>query len=223
MRDSAPRLFVDSADRRAVEELFATGAFVGLTTNPTILERDGAVLADLPEINRWARAAGAREVCFQTWGVTVEEQLANAGRLLDVDARTIVKVPCTPAGITTGASLVGQGVEILLTAVYKPSQMVVACSIGARYVAPYLGRMSDSGADAFNDVVAMHEIAAHGGGSTEVLAASVRSADDVARLAAAGVPAFTLSPAVARSLVHDDRSEGATEVFEETMTRLGAF
>lgn len=216
----APKLFVDSADQRAVEELFATGAFTGLTTNPTILERGGAVTADLPDINRWARAAGAREVCFQTWGETREELLANASRLLDIDARTVVKVPCTAAGVPAAATLVEQGVEVLLTAVYKPSQMIVASSIGARYVAPYVGRMSDSGADAHADVVAMHAIAA--GGRTTVLAASLRSADDVSRLAAAGVPAFTLSPPVAWDLVRDERSDAATEVFEATMARLGS-
>ncbi|WP_193311297.1 transaldolase family protein [Georgenia satyanarayanai] len=215
----APKLFVDSADQRATEDLFATGAFMGLTTNPTILERGGAVTADLPRINRWARAAGAREVCLQTWGETREELLANASHLLDVDARTIVKVPCTVVGVPAAATLVGQGVEVLLTAVYRPSQMVVACSIGARYVAPYVGRMADSGADALADVVAMHEIAA--GGRTEVLAASLRTADDAARLAAAGIPAFTLSPSVAWELVRDERSDAATEVFEATMARLG--
>lgn len=221
MHRRRPTLFVDSADQRATEELFTTGAFTGLTTNPTILERGGAVSADLPAINRWARAAGALEVCFQTWGTTSEAQLANASRLLDVDARTIVKVPCTAAGVVAAAALVDQGVEVLLTAVYKPSQMIVACSIGAKYVAPYLGRMADSGADAHADVVAMHEIATHGGGHTQILAASLRSADDVARLAAAGVPAFTLAPPVAWDLVQDERSDAATDVFEQTMERLG--
>lgn len=215
------KLFIDSADQRAAEELFATGAFSGLTTNPTILERGGSVMTDLYAINRWARAAGAREVCFQTWGTTRDEQLSNAKRLLDIDARTIVKVPCTRAGSAAAAALVDQGIEVLLTAVYKPSQMVVACSIGARYVAPYVGRMTDSGADAFADVVAMQEIATHSGARTEILAASLRSGEDVGRLAAAGVPSFTLSPAVAWDLVHDDRSDAATDVFEQTMLRLG--
>lgn len=221
MRARRPKLFVDSADQRATEDLFATGAFMGVTTNPTILERDGAVAGQLGDINRWARAAGASEVCFQTWGTTSGEQLANASRLLDIDARTIVKVPCTSDGVATAATLVDQSVEVLLTAVYKASQMVVACGIGVRYVAPYIGRMTDSGADAFTDVVTMHQIAGHGGRQTDILAASLRSADEVARLAAVGIPAFTLSPTVAWDLVRDKRSDDATEVFEQTMLRIG--
>ncbi|WP_341359172.1 transaldolase family protein [Georgenia sp. M64] len=215
-----PTLFVDSADQQAAEELFATGAFYGLTTNPTILERAGRTIADLRSIDRWARAAGAREVCLQAWGETTAALLASAADLLDIDASTVVKVPATRTGIPAAAALTEQGVSVLLTAVYRPTQMIAACAIGARYIAPYVGRMADTGSDALADTVAMQRIADRAANPTTVLAASLRSADDVARLAEAGVPAFTLSPAVAWEVLCDDRSETAATVFEETVAKL---
>jgi transaldolase len=62
------RLYLDTADRAAAESLLATGLFAGVTTNPTILQRAGVGVADIPDIYRWATAAGAREVFFQAWG-----------------------------------------------------------------------------------------------------------------------------------------------------------
>ena len=56
------RLYLDTADRAAAEDLLRTGLFAGLTTNPTILQRSGLGVADAPEVHRWAVAAGAREV-----------------------------------------------------------------------------------------------------------------------------------------------------------------
>lgn len=120
------------------------------------------------------------------------------------------------------ARLVNQGVEVLLTAVYRPAQMLAACAIGARYVAPYVGRMTDTGtADAVGATVAMQQIADRAGASTLVLAASLRTVDDVTALAVGGVRAFTLSPAVAWQVLTDERSQAATDVFEDTMGRLG--
>ena len=59
------RLYLDTADRGAAEDLLRTGLFAGLTTNTTILQRSGLGVAHAPEIYEWAVAAGAREVFFQ--------------------------------------------------------------------------------------------------------------------------------------------------------------
>lgn len=222
MNPTAPRLLIDSADRAQAEALLGTGAFVGLTTNPTILERGGCRAADLPAVHAWARAAGAEEICFQTWGTTADELLANASRLLEIDPGLVVKVPTTAPGIRAAARLVDQGVEVLLTAVYRPAQMLAACAIGVRYVAPYVGRMADTGtADAVGATVAMQQIADRAGTSTLVLAASLRTVEEVIALAVGGVRAFTLSPPVAWEVLTDERSQAATDVFEDTMGRLG--
>ena len=51
-------LYLDTADQDAAEVLLGTGLFTGLTTNPTILQRASRGVADIPEIYRWATAAG---------------------------------------------------------------------------------------------------------------------------------------------------------------------
>ena len=63
-------LYLDTANQAAAESPLTTGLFAGLTTNPTILQRASQGVADIPQIYRWATAAGAREVFFQAWART---------------------------------------------------------------------------------------------------------------------------------------------------------
>jgi transaldolase len=71
--------YLDTADRPAAEPLLATGLFAGLTTNPTILQRASRGVADIEHSYAWARAAGAKEIYFQTWGEDTAT-LVDAGR-----------------------------------------------------------------------------------------------------------------------------------------------
>ena len=50
--------------RRAHEvvDLLATGLFRGVTTNPAILDKAGLGSIDIPDVIRWATAAGAERV-----------------------------------------------------------------------------------------------------------------------------------------------------------------
>ena len=88
------RIFVDSAVRAEAEPWLATGIAHGLTTNPTLLKRAGLRLSDIAEVAQWAGAEG-REVCFQLWGETVEEQYAAAMRLREICEHATIKVPVT--------------------------------------------------------------------------------------------------------------------------------
>ncbi|WP_084075333.1 transaldolase family protein [Demequina sp. NBRC 110052] len=212
-----PQLFVDSADQRAAEELFSSGIFHGLTTNPTILHRASATAADLPRIHGWATAAGAREICFQTWGRSLEDMRANAARILDIAPSIVVKTPATRDGYALARELRESGARVLITAVYSATQMMAAQSLGAEYIAPYAGRMRDAGVDERAEIATMVSIAMRAERPTTVLAASLRSVDDVTALLKVGVPAFTVSAELGRRLVEDPRTAEATETFESTI------
>jgi len=59
-------------------------------------------------------------------------------------------------------------------------------------------------------------------GDTRLLVASIRSADEIATLAANGCNTFTISPAIAMDLVSDPLTMQAAEVFEEHAAEMGA-
>lgn len=207
--------------------MLGSGAFYGVTTNPTLVERAGGSLT-----RQWcrdacaaARDAGARELQLQAWGDS-PAALAACGEWLGAQQlpglRVVVKVPLTADGTAAAAALVAQGVPVTLTAAYAPFHAAVASAVGAEYVAPYLGRMNDAGRAGHDSVVAMQSIADTAGERLRVLVASVRSVRELGDLCAQGVDTFTLPPAVAAQLFEDPLTLKAAADFDAAAQRVGA-
>lgn len=214
----APHLFVDSADRSRVAPLLRDGLVHGVTTNPTILERDGHRWADVPALAEEWLSLGARSVFFQTWGEDAVEMHAHAAEIRALGAEVGVKVPATRTGFAVAAALVRDDADVLLTAVATPAQALAAASIGVRYIAPYLGRMRDAGLDGDALIAQMQDACA--GSATNVLAASLRSPGDLTGLHASGVRFFTAAPDVLDAVLFDAATESSAAVFDEAMSRI---
>jgi TalC/MipB family fructose-6-phosphate aldolase len=210
-------LYLDTADRGAAEPFLATGLFAGVTTNPTILRRASLGVTDIPDIYRWATAAGAREVFFQAWGADTATLVERGQRLRDLGTEVVVKLVASRAGSTACAELAARGIPTLLTAVYAPCQAIIAAAAGATYIAPYLGKLQDAGRDAMTDITAMHEILAASGGQTKVLLASIREVPSIVALARHGVGHFTMGPAVAEQFFADELTAEAVRTFEDAV------
>lgn len=205
-------LYIDSADRSHVEDLLAVGIFAGVTTNPTILERASVAQDSHPHIYQWADAAGAQEIFFQARGAEVGALVDAGVALASLGPKVIVKLPATKIGIAATRELAAHGHRTLVTAVYHPSQALLAQAAGADFIAPYVGRMTDQGRDGLLSTVRMAQILDESG--CRVIAASLRSLDDVAALAAAGVPDFTMSAPLCDTLLADSLTVEAAQAFE---------
>lgn len=217
---SAPRLYVDSADVDRVGALLTAGVVHGVTTNPTILERGGRTAAEIPELYaRWV-GEGAGEVFFQAWGGDAASFRRSADGLLALGDRVAVKVPATREGFAAASGLVRDGATVLVTAVYSVAQALTCASIGVRYIAPYLGRMRDAGMDGDALIARMQGVCVDS--ATDVLAASLRSPDDIVALREAGVPYFTAAPDVIEQMLLNDVSDSSAAEFDAAMVRLGA-
>lgn len=206
------RFYADSADTEAVGPLLAGSLVHGVTTNPTILKASRRTVEDMQELHSQWTDAGAREIFFQTWGADAAQLLANAHRILNLGGNIVVKVPATPTAFPIAARLARNGVPVLVTAVYSIAQAVAAAAVGARYIAPYLGRLDDGGHDGLSLIERMHSLMA--GTETQVLAASLRSRTAIAELAERGIRLFTASPDVLWSMLQDDDSDRASATFE---------
>lgn len=225
--DPYPRLFLDSANQKEWEKWVETGLFYGFTTNPTILKRDN-VACTAPSMRQLARHAfelDAGELHLQAWGSTMADLYSCALDLYELDSRIVVKLPMTLEGIKASRRLVDDGVPVTFTGVYSAHQAVTALAAGASYIAPYLGRMNDAGKNGIQEIACMQSILdmqTSYDGEVRLLVASIRSADEIAVLAAEGCNTFTISPAVAEQLVSEPLTLAAAEVFEEHAAEMGA-
>jgi TalC/MipB family fructose-6-phosphate aldolase len=211
------RLYLDTADRAAAEPLLATGLFAGLTTNPTILQRAGLGVTDIPDIYRWATDAGANEVFFQAWGEDATILIQRGQQLRDLGSEVVVKLVVSQAGSAACAQLAARGVPTLLTAVYDPAQAIVAAAAGAKYIAPYLGKLQDAGHNGMADVITMHEILTTSASHTKVLLASIRDVPALIPLARRGIDHFTMAPSVAEGFFADKLTAEAVRSFEDAV------
>jgi transaldolase len=215
------RLYVDSADRAAIERALSTGFAAGVTTNPTLLRRAGLHRADLPAFVKTAANAGAKEIHLQVLAPTVEGMISDGRWLHQIDpARVLVKVPATADGFAAGVRLAAAGVGITVTAVYAARQMLLAETVGARYAAIYMGRMRDAGQDPQAVIAAMLEVTRAQQMKVRLLVASVRTPEDVEALAALGVPCATLPPDLFLALPDVAATVEATRTFQEDAAHL---
>jgi len=218
---SGLKLFLDTADREQWRTYFRTGVFWGITTNPTILERDGVKCNtdSLRELARDAFDCGAQEILMQAWGETADEMVAVGRQLASLDPRINVKVPITKEGVEAGKALLEDKVPLCMTAVYSAHQALTAAALGATYAAPYLGRMNDAKRDGLSKIITMNRLLDEADSPMEIMVASIRDAEDMAILAAEGLNVFTFSPAVAAQLFEDELTLAAAADFHAAAVR----
>ncbi|MGH7753285.1 MAG: transaldolase family protein [Gemmatimonadales bacterium] len=215
------RLYIDSADRVAIQQALSTGYAAGVTTNPTLLRRAGLRRADLPEFVRAVADADAAEIHLQVLTASVEGMISDGRWLHGLDpARVLVKVPATLDGFTAASRLAAAGVGITVTAVYAARQVVLAEGVGARYAAVYMGRLRDAGQDPLAVITAMLEVTRAQHMTVRLLVASLRTPEDVEALAALGAPCATLPVDLFMALPNMAATAEAARVFEDDASHL---
>ncbi|KAG7371908.1 transaldolase [Nitzschia inconspicua] len=217
----ASRLFLDTADTNEWKMLLPTGVFHGVTCNPTLLERAGEPCT-IDNLHRLASVAlgYTDEFMCQAWGATAQE-LYDCGMTLskpDRD-RIVVKVPVTTTGVEAASLLIQSNCRVCLTACYNHKQAMIAANVGAEYIAPYLGRMTDAGMDGSGECWKMQEIVDGLQADTRILVASIRDCQTMVDLAARGMETFTFSPSVARELFQEPMTDDAAAEFEAAASR----
>lgn len=219
-------LLLDSANLNELADGLRDLPASGVTTNPTILKKEGKV--DLP-----AHLAAIRGLCGPHRSLHVQvvagdaAQMGNEAQhiLNTLGGDTYIKVPVSEAGLTVIGQLVRAGTHVTATAVYTSLQGMLAVLAGANYVAVYCGRIDRAGG---SSQAVLHEIADfihRGGFHTQLLAASFRVPQAIADAFAAGADSVTAAPAVLRAGLSLPCIGEATTAFQtdfETVYGAGA-
>ncbi|WBU36994.1 transaldolase family protein [Homoserinibacter sp. YIM 151385] len=205
-------LYLDSADASQVLPLLGTGLYAGVTTNPLILDRAGLSARDLPKLHARLRDAGCRRFFAQATGEDAGALRETSARIAELGDEVVVKLVASEPGLQVARELADAGREVLVTAIYHPSQMLLAEAAGARWVAPYVGRATSAGRDGIQLVRGL--AAAAGPQAPRILSASLRSVDQLAEVAAAGAHDHTVSIDIARAMLADELTVQAAADFE---------
>ena len=218
------KLYLDSADVAQWEAVAGMPSIAGVTTNPSLVHQAGrAVNADsYVQLIQIAGQRKLRELMVQMPRPEVGEIHATLERLLPAAAlaqvQLTIKLPCQPDWADAVRVVQDHGLPVLLTGLSNAMQLLWAVDMGAKWVAPYLGRLEDDGRDVWALVYAC--VAAQRQG-TQLLAASIRSADVLARLLGAGAAAATVRPSLAKAWVSDVLTETAVAQFNADVAASG--
>ena len=194
----------------------------GVTTNPTLVLQAGLPVSLPGYLKLVAQAGNAHlsELMLQLPRPDGREAAQWLEVLLpaalQVGVRLTIKLPCHPAWQPVLQEVRAWDVPTLLTGLSNPLQLLWARAQGARYVAPYVGRLQADGRDVWALIEACVAMQADG---PQLLAASIKSADVLSRLIASGAHAVTVRPEFAASLATDPLTLAAMAQFDQDVEK----
>ena len=206
-------VYLDSAnpdDARRAEQL---GYVDAITTNPTLIARTGRpgleVLAELVEIF-------GGHVFYQVTAPSVEGRYDQAWEAHEVRPdKVVVKIPASVENLTMAARLIDSGIECAITAVYSPAQAYLAAQVEATFAIPYVNRITrqlGNGLAVVRDVAQILR-----GTQTAVLAASLKTVDEVVATLLAGAQHVTIPLELILAMGEHELSRQAIEEFNASM------
>ncbi len=211
------RLFLDTADIEEIREINRWGVLRGVTTNPTLVEREKQ---DPERVWKEILQEVDGDVSLETTEPEAGPMYEQGLRLSQMGPNVVVKVPMTPAGLQAGSRLVKDGVRINVTLVFSPAQAILAAEIGAYIVSPFLGRIDDVASDGMYALRQICEIYEVQGYETQVLAASLRHPMHVVEAALAGADIATLPFVVFTKLVKHPLTDVGLQKFDQDWNAL---
>jgi transaldolase len=193
------KFFIDTANIEAIRDAKAMGVLDGVTTNPSLMAKEGRKDTDalLKEICDLVQGPVSGEVV----ATDAEGMIAEGRRLAAISEHIVVKIPTTLEGLKAIKALAGDGIPVNATLCFSASQALLVAKAGAAYVSPFIGRLDDISEDGMGlieDIVTIYE---NYDFPTEVLVASIRHPRHVVEAALLGADVATIPPQVIRQLV----------------------
>ena len=151
------KFFVDTADIKQIEELIPTGFVDGITTNPSLIAKQGN---DLSETIKSICSIVNGPVSAEVTATDYNSMLKEGEYLASISDNIAVKVPLTPDGLKTCNKLRAQGIMVNVTLCFSAGQALLAAKAGASFISPFIGRLDDIGEKGMNlieDIVVIYE------------------------------------------------------------------
>lgn len=205
------RFFLDTANIDEVRQAASWGVIAGVTTNPTLVAREGKV--DFQDRIREIAAAVDGPVSAEVLAMDRDGMVAEAKVLSGIAGNVVVKVPMCPEGMAAVKQLSALGIPTNVTLVFSPQQALLAACAGASYVSPFVGRLDDIGEDGIelvkkiSTLYAIHEI------QVKIIAASIRNSLHVYSAAMSGADYATVPFNVLAGLFSHSLTDKGIEKF----------
>lgn len=206
------KLFLDTANARQVAEIAAWGVLDGVTTNPSLVAKEGKDFKEtVLEMCRHVPCVSA-----QATEIIAEGMIKQGVEYASWHKHVVVKVPMTTEGLKALKHFRSKGIRTNATLVFSVSQAILAAKAGANFVSPFIGRLDDASEDGMGLIREIMEAWNHYDFDCEVLVASTRHPRHVVDAARLGAHVCTIPYEVFKKLpVHPLTDSGLKKFLED--------
>lgn len=212
------KFFVDTADVAAIAELNDLGMVDGVTTNPSLILKSGR---DIIEVTREICGIVSGPVSAEVVALTAPEMIAEGRKLAAIAPNIAVKVPLTWDGLKTCKTLTSEGFMVNVTLCFSANQALLAAKAGATFISPFIGRLDDINLDGLDLIGDIRTIYDNFDFKTQILAASIRTANHVKDCALIGADVVTAPPSVIKALASHVLTDKGLEQFMKDWAKTG--
>ncbi len=206
-------LYLDSAMVDEARRAWDLGLVVGVTTNPALVAKAGRpamdIVRDLARIGEW-------EVFHQLTGRTADALLDEARRATDIaPGQVLLKIMVSLPNL----ELVARHREFrwAVTGIGSAAQGLLALEAGADYVIPYVNRITRGGGDGIRVVADIAALAETVDDPGDILAASLKSPEEVADVLLAGADHVTVPWTLLEEMARHPVTDAADEDFRRAL------
>ena len=204
------KLFIDTANVEEIRSAAELGVICGVTTNPSLIAKEGRDFKTVvKEITQLVEGPVSAEVI----SLKKDEMVKEAIELSSIHQNIVIKIPMCKEGLKAVKILSARGIKTNVTLIFSSAQALLAANAGATYVSPFVGRVDDisnSGITLINEIVKIfkvHNI------ETQIISASIRSPQDVVRVAESGADIATVPYKIINAMIKHPLTDMGIEKF----------
>lgn len=213
------KFFIDTANLDEIKEANELGLIDGVTTNPSLVAKEGKV--DFKEHIAKICKLVAGDVSAEVTALDTKGMLKQGRELAKIAPNVVVKCPLTLDGLKATRTFREEGIKVNVTLCFSAAQALLAAKAGASYISPFIGRLDDiaqDGMQLIRDIVQIYDNYAF---ETEVLAASIRHPMHIVDCALAGADVSTIPFKVIQQLVNHPLTDKGLDSFLSDWKKSG--
>ena len=206
---------LDTANVAAIKHCNEFYPLSGVTTNPSIIAK--AKTAFWPLVEEIRAIIGPKKMLhIQTVQKKAENIVAEAKQMKErIGGELYVKIPIGEEGLKATMQLKKLGIGVTMTAIFTPTQALMAAMAGADFVAPYVNRLDNIIGDGCEVVAEIVNQLENYGSSCKVLAASFKNAEQVHKCASFGCHSVTVTEDIMKMLISHPMTDAAIAGFDK--------
>ncbi len=206
------QFFLDTANIEDVKPFLKTGLIDGITTNPSLIAKQGKKLPDV--IKQFCDLVDG-PISAEVMGKTSKEMIQEGLELSKIHENVTIKLPLTMEGLKACHALSNEGILTNVTLCFSVTQALMAAKAGATFVSPFIGRLDDISSNGSSLIKDISDIFAIQQMDTLVLAASIRTPFHVMQAAKDGAEVATIPPKVLQQMIHHPLTDKGLDIFEK--------